>query len=243
MSMAGKVLSVEFTNYCNKKCSFCPNSTDPRKKGFIAEETIEKIIKEVQGEKLAEVHPTGLGETFLHPEWEKFTSRLIQEYPDASLHMTTNGILLGKKNIEALGRILREQDCLTISLNTMGSPHYLDIINNWYYWLVKTNTLALLKASREYTVKVQYMITAKNFWKLPFFVTYWKLKGADAIFFRFLENWGGLITDGYTFLRPRAGRCIIPDTQVIYTWEGERRPCCIMLAEGVNCDRCNAKIT
>jgi MoaA/NifB/PqqE/SkfB family radical SAM enzyme len=232
-----KTLSIEFTNYCNNKCTFCPNGSDPREKGFISPSTLQGILEKTQKYKLLEIQPVGLGCTFLHPFWFEMIQYIRKFRPGVTIRMVTNGIALNEQTRKKLSQLLGKNDSLLVSLNASNKCDYKKMMGTSHYHLVENNLISLLQEPHEYTTKVQFIITRTNWWKLPGFVLYWKCHGVNKIFFRLMENWGGLIQDVSTFLKVEDS-CDIPNHALVFTWTGEQRPCCVKLAEGARCEEC-----
>ena len=62
----------ETTNYCNLKCSFCSERSSCRIWSFhISLKDWDKILNKVKNEPIKNIKLTGLGEPFLHPEFNQ----------------------------------------------------------------------------------------------------------------------------------------------------------------------------
>jgi len=86
---------IETTSICNRKCSYCPVSKYPRKKAFMKEETVRKIIDE-----LAEIKYRGkvcfhfFGEPLLDKRLEKFVRYTREKLPKSKISIYSNGDFL-----------------------------------------------------------------------------------------------------------------------------------------------------
>ena len=96
-----RIIDIEFTNLCNFHCLMCPTGagTVKRPKGFMTEETFQRILQE------AAPHNTALrfarwGEPTIHPKWLDFLTEATKQ--GLLLHVNTNGQLLSIREMQKL---------------------------------------------------------------------------------------------------------------------------------------------
>lgn len=88
-------VEIETTSICNRKCTYCPNSTTKREPGYLPEEIYYKIIDE-----LADIDYSGrlsthlYGEPLLDKRIVKFIAYARQKLPGAFIKFFTNGDML-----------------------------------------------------------------------------------------------------------------------------------------------------
>jgi radical SAM protein with 4Fe4S-binding SPASM domain len=92
-------LSIETTTYCNRKCSYCPNSVFDRgsKKNekLIPVELFKKIIDELKDINFkGRINPNLYGETLLDERLPELMTYIHKKLPEAKLTIYTNGDFL-----------------------------------------------------------------------------------------------------------------------------------------------------
>lgn len=106
-----KRIYIEITNACNLNCSFCPDYG--RKREFMSKDVFEHIIKDISRHtKYIFFHV--MGEPLLHPLLPQFLD-IADEY-GLRVNITTNGVLLGQRADEIIGKAALRQ--LNISLHS-----------------------------------------------------------------------------------------------------------------------------
>jgi len=97
-------VEIETTSICNRSCSYCPNSTETSKSGYLDEEIFYKIIDE-----LASINYDGrlsthmYGEPLLDKRIYRFINYARQNLPDVFIKFFTNGDKLTRDVINKLG--------------------------------------------------------------------------------------------------------------------------------------------
>lgn len=129
-----KTINLELTAHCNLSCWFCLNpSPEFRKKGFISEELIQKIEKEL--DENTKIMICGIGEPALHPHFGEILERLCKKFQSVSI--VSNGFLLQsedlieiilKNKVEKLFLSLDYIDEASLSINKNAPKGYLDEI-------------------------------------------------------------------------------------------------------------------
>jgi len=93
-SLSGALLGVEVTNHCTARCESCLNRIMRRPKGFMEFELFRKIIDEaVRSKQFTQVNLYGLGEPYLHPQFESLAEYAVKACQDHEKTVTivTNG--------------------------------------------------------------------------------------------------------------------------------------------------------
>jgi len=133
---------IEPTNYCNLKCSHCPNSTLKRKKQFIDLELYKNIIKQSSKMNIEWAYLFFFGEPLLHPKIEEMvdiahdknikvkihTNGLIKKVLDLKIDVL--GISLNETNVNKLIPVLdelivRNKNFIIESIDKISEPIYL----------------------------------------------------------------------------------------------------------------------
>ncbi len=96
--------SIEATNACNYRCTYCPQSNPDGqqvKKGQMSTVLFETILKEITRlQPISQVYLTGNGEPLMHPDLEEII-RLSNKY-GFTPSFSSNGSLFSKERIKSL---------------------------------------------------------------------------------------------------------------------------------------------
>lgn len=114
-------LHIEVTNVCNFKCEFCPDAIMTRRRGHMDLSLLERLLKTVADEQIAEIVTFHLmGEPLIYPHIFPAIRRAVNL--GLRLHLTTNGSTfhLCPEHIEKL--VASGIPKVTISLQT-PDPH------------------------------------------------------------------------------------------------------------------------
>jgi MoaA/NifB/PqqE/SkfB family radical SAM enzyme len=123
-----KKVVLDWTDYCNAKCFFCPRESYEKHIGgsgsFIPFEKIKKfatVLKEVEIFCIS----SAIGEPLLHPELEEILGWLYELNPSIKLQTVTNGTAL---TASKAGWFAGHLDWLSVSLNAAnGEAHMRDM--------------------------------------------------------------------------------------------------------------------
>jgi sulfatase maturation enzyme AslB (radical SAM superfamily) len=96
------LLRLESTNHCNFACSFCPHPTMERKKGFMSESTIYKIIDQASGLGFKMLDLRNFGEPIMDKRLASFAS-YSRDKGFSKIYIHTNGHLLTPKRLNEWG--------------------------------------------------------------------------------------------------------------------------------------------
>lgn len=142
-----KRIEIEFTNYCNSRCVYCPRRFGVGEEGFMALRLYKKIIEE------AERHPDVVlqlhrrGESLLHPDFIEMLEYINGKFKEVQL--ATNAILLDKKRSEVIAKTVT---FLSFSIDlpeTYSLKRGVDVYN-----IVEENVMNFLKINRKTKTQV-----------------------------------------------------------------------------------------
>jgi|TARA_R100001530_G_scaffold30114_1_gene23663 MoaA/NifB/PqqE/SkfB family radical SAM enzyme len=101
-----KLVEIELFNYCNRKCSFCPNETIDRKTNFIAlsESSFINVLKDLKDKEFAGyISFSRYNEPLSHINLLKKRALQVREYlPKVTTIFNTNGDFLSKDKLKML---------------------------------------------------------------------------------------------------------------------------------------------
>ncbi len=86
------------TDFCNYRCRFCHNEGfQTKNSSFLAQESIFLLTEAAKNLNIPKITLTG-GEPLLHKDIVNIVKQIKKIYPEVSLGMSTNGMLLSDKN-------------------------------------------------------------------------------------------------------------------------------------------------
>ena len=131
-----RLIDIELTNTCNFKCLMCIYgiSAHDRKTGFMSDETLYKILQEIDTYKTP-LRFIGWGEQMLHPKFLDFFSEIKNK--GYICHLGTNGSLLNKDIMSEL--IDMQFDSIKFSFQGVDRETFLEMRNiDFYDKLIET---------------------------------------------------------------------------------------------------------
>ena len=233
-------MTIELTNKCNFRCSYCPHSTRgkeaddvnkfDRKQGFMSQETFD-LAMAVANRDANSLSFSFFGEQMLHPRF----SELIASIPvDRNYHLVTNtnGSLLTDANIEALKRF----DLVRFSIDSIDSESFERLrpggailtINGDRggdrFEALSGQIERWLSLPEHPPTHLIYVTTHANRDDRQHYLDHWlpRMGPADAIVMKSVLSYGGIMKDPYMTTNP----CTIPDdNRVNVAFNGDVTPC------------------
>ena len=156
---------LETTNYCNLDCSFC-NRTDvigPLK--HMSLENWGKLLDGIKHHPIQEAKLMGMGEPFLHPQFDEVCRMFKETFPDCKVVVATNcqyDITPGKRLRKVFENALQYIDVLYFSIDGYEDNYERDRAPAKWSKLIKflDNTRELDR--RGCDVVVNYVVNAYN---------------------------------------------------------------------------------
>ncbi len=159
-------LYLEYTNYCNMACTFCPYPYQSREQGNMEFDMLKRIVDEVVEKNITnEIEITGYGEPLMNPEWDKLSRYIIDS--GLKLNITTNGLLLSESNCEKLAEIdfnyiiislqTPDEESFKIRKTSMKYESYVKRLKNFIEILTSQNTNSHIRFRFLNTLGTKYM--------------------------------------------------------------------------------------
>jgi len=155
-----RFIEFELTNICNAQCVFCPYPdmlrTDKKFMNMSGDILAKSIAKINQfSNALVSFTPT-TGDTLLHPEWDIYISKILQQKGIAKATMFTNAIKLDEENAEKFIKVLKadtigKMSQIYFSVGGLDAGTYKSLYKVDRFDVVKSNInhfLSRLKASQ-----------------------------------------------------------------------------------------------
>ncbi len=231
-------ITIELTDRCNLRCSYCPKSKGIGGKGGDMDfDLFKKIVDDANRfTKIEQMPLVGFGEPLLYPHLIEAIRYVKEKYPYTELVITTNATLLNEEiGLELIDSGL---DSLNISVNTHSVEKYKQLNNADKFNTVVSNTHRFLRMLNKDNVKrkpmtfVQILETVNTPEEIESFSTYWRpyLKPNARLKYHPMCNWGGQVeVKGYSIKRKERYPCDQLHGSLIITREGNAIPCCMVL--------------
>jgi len=234
-------MSIELTNKCNFRCSYCPHSTrgqevsddvNPfdRPQGFMSQETFDLALAAAD-RSAASLSFGFFGEQTLHPRY----SELIRSIPrerSFRLVTNTNGSMLTEANLEALKRF----DLVRFSIDSVDSESFERLRPGGAILTVngkrggdRFEALAeqierWLSLPDHPPTHLIYVTTEANRDDRRRYLDHWlpRMGPTDAVVMKSVLSYGGIMKDPYMTTNP----CTVPDdNRVNVAFNGDVTPC------------------
>ena len=111
---------LETTNYCNLDCSFCNRKDVIGPLKHVSISTWGKILDKISHHPIQEAKLMGMGEPFLHPQFDEITKMFKETFPECFVIVATNcqyPIKKGTKLGFKFEKALKNLDMLYLSID------------------------------------------------------------------------------------------------------------------------------
>ncbi len=210
------MLSVELTNHCNLRCSYCTNPTTPRPRGMMSEATFCRVVEELRKGGIFRAALCGNGEPTLHPRFVEYVGRLSAVAPWVSL--TTNGQHMCDDIAIAMLRGAREIN-VSVDGASKGQFEARRVGGSFERLLDNLRRLLVLKRSLRspalINVRVMLGITDRALEER--ILRYWR-PYADVVSRQNILDFSGGTERGFTPVS--RGRCTLPFKKLDVHWNG-----------------------
>lgn len=218
-----KEINIEISNYCNRKCPYCPNSLFPvQKYNEIDTKSLKNLLSDLKFINYKEKISLNLFNEPLYNTNSLFSiiSLIHKNIPDSKILIFTNGDFLDEK---IFNKLVGNVSCISVT------AHYSNEYNNKKQKKSILNILKKINVSNidiiEGTASIHSEFTksgtiiniqSKNF----------KSIGQDR---------GGLVSN-FTNSSIRGAPCSMPKWQININFDGEVYPCCNIYPRKINND-------
>jgi organic radical activating enzyme len=224
---------IENTNCCNARCVMCPRETLTRKRGFMAFDLFEKIIRDVSSAKRKPiVHLHGFGEPLLDAALPE-RIRLAKALGIEQTYLVTNASLLFPETARKI--IAAGLDTMKISFYGTDPESYGATMQRLDFNVARDNIRAFLKIRKELKQRtpkliLQYLPQETNGARTDEFRTLWRSvldkRAGDRLNVSSLDNFGG----GRAYNRVGAkivSVCFYPWAALSVLHDGRAVTCCV----------------
>ncbi|MDO4900655.1 radical SAM protein [Actinomyces sp.] len=178
-------VSIEVTNACNLRCSFCYLCAGPDKRDRLDYREITDLLDDFKEHGVVAVSLTG-GEFFLHPYAIEILAYACNRFP--SVGLLTNGTVFPQAAIDLLKQH-RSQVTVSISIDSARPDLHNRMRGGRTAYERSTRTIRTL-ASNGILVRMSSVIVEDNMWQLDELAQLAISLGARAFSFNFVEGFG-----------------------------------------------------
>jgi len=225
---------IELTNTCNLRCAKCTLVHTKRKRGFIDDTLLEKVLKDIKETKVpTEIALSGSGEPTLHPH--------LVEYVEAARSIPNVGVIGFATNGVALKPALSEKlldaglTRLKASLDTDDAAEYLRLNGRDKYKKAADNFLQFCKINQTTGNRCQVTLKATIYDNDLSLAKRLKKKWEPYVFqvrVTPVHNWAGIATKELTKTETIRQPCSLLWEQIQVLWNGQITICCMDCMEG-----------
>lgn len=208
-----KRIEIEFSNYCNSKCSYCPRRFGVGDEGFMSFKLYKKIIDETERYPNVTLQLHRRGESLLHPNFIEMLEYIKGKFKEVQL--ATNAIPLDKNKAEVIAEVV---SFISFSIDlpeTYAFKRGVDV-----YKLVEENILNFLKINRKTITQVSMVKdNSVGYEDVQRFRDLW-LDKVDRVRIYEEHSVGGIY--GATRIkREKRTPCVKPFTDIVIYWNGK----------------------
>lgn len=139
-------IMIEATNYCNNKCFFCGSTVSERKRGYIDEQLMMRLISEAYDNGARKISFHGMGEPCLCKNLSYYVGG-AKEKGYTYIYLDTNGILATPDVMFPV--IDAGLDSLKFSIHAATEETYKKITNNDAFLQIKENFIIISNYIKE----------------------------------------------------------------------------------------------
>lgn len=235
---------LETTNYCNLDCSFCNRKDVIGPLRHMSVETFRQVLDALDGHPITEAKLMGMGEPFLHPQFDEICRLFKERFPKAFLISATN---CQYKIKDSFKNALKYIDMLYLSIDGYKERYERD--RHPAKWNKLISFMNELKNVERHNCKIvcNYVVNPKNVYDIKlvddFIVNRYNL---EELRLNIAQDWnedktmvGGYDDDQILYLNVHYSTnikgitpwtysdCFWPESGVYITVEGDVKVCCM----------------
>ena len=225
-----QLVTVELTNACNLRCTFCPNKDMERPRGFMVDTFYRGLIDQCVSLGVKDLCLSGTGEPMLHGQLSEFIG-YAKTRGIETVALITNGTLMSRDVSRELVRV--GVDLVRVSIDAATVELYRELKPPGELSAVLSNAdgLRCERGNRNKpTIVAKFMVEAGNKGELAKFKRDWEPL-VDKLLITFPHNWGGHVNVKASEQLRGNSPCAMPFRHLVVLWDG-RVPLCCLDGEG-----------
>ena len=219
-----KKFYLEPTNYCNLRCTMCPTSTSPRKKGFMDFDFFCRCIDSIPDQCSVNLYHSG--EPLLHHRIVDMVSYISENKPNITSTIATNATILTEDLSEDL--IKAGLGVIIFSFDAVDKKIYEEIrigsnydktwsnINKFVEKRIGTIPSIIVDLIKIKKYKQDMNVYMDELFKI----------GVDTVRIKKYLSWIDLKPEEICVTIPPDTTCTFPFTTMLILWDGTVIPCC-----------------
>lgn len=178
---------LETTSYCNLECTFCNRKEVIEGLKHMSLAEFDHVLAQLKRHDIKEAKLMGMGEPFMHPQFDQITARFKEVFPNVNLLSSTNGQI---KLTDKMKAAMKNLDVCYISID--GGPVNFEKIRTGATW---TKLIAYLEQIRDFRSEcktkfpINFTICPDNVYDIPAMLRLQELYNLDDIRLNFVQNW------------------------------------------------------
>ena len=244
---------LETTNYCNLNCSFCNREEVISKLIHMPINKWRKLLNSIKHHPIKECKLMGMGEPFLHPQFDKVTEEFKNFFPDSKVVVATNcqyNIQPDSKMSRKFEDSLKYIDILYLSIDGYKENYERDRSPAKWSKLIKF-LKDLQSLDRDHCkIVINYVVNKQNIYDLPKIFAFLDKYNLEEFRINIAQNWSeeesiydNSSTWGYTqqelnfllqysdYIQGKSewtwSKCFWPNKGLYVTVDGSVKVCCL----------------
>jgi len=224
-------IQIEPTNYCNVNCICCSAPRSRRAKGYMDYGLFQKIVDDASLIGVGRIHLYLHGEPMLHPKTIEMIGYIKSK--NIGIHLTTNGILFDKVNIEAiLHSGINSADHIRFSILGYSKKVHESIMKGVNHDKVEQNIFNFLELRKKHringpVIETIFYLMPENEQEKDQFMEYWSGKVDHATIVGRISKSFSEYKKGSIVIAPRVHTCVNLWERMSVFWNGDVTLCCI----------------
>lgn len=217
-------IALETFSYCNRRCSYCPNSTHDRisDNKIMERQVFDSILRDLgEVDYRGTICFNGYNEPLSDPVILEHIAETRRRVPNAILHMSTNGDYLDREYLEKLHAAGLNRFYISIHFKPHETFTDSKILRR----------IEIMEKALGITPKViEYVYGSTITVQFPFRDMLIEMRGID--WHKYGTDRGGLIEgNGLSMPAPRRASCALPLTMFTIQFNGNVTPCCQLIGD------------
>jgi MoaA/NifB/PqqE/SkfB family radical SAM enzyme len=178
---------LETTSYCNVDCKFCNRKEVINGSTHMTVEQFDLLLKQIEKQPITDAKLMGMGEPFMHPQFNTITRRFRETFPDAFVISATNcQVALNERFKDAVKYL----DMCYLSIDG-GKENYEDIRfgSSWDKLHKFLRNLADFKSEVKCTFPINFTVTPQNVFDIDILLMVNDMYSLDGLRINFVQNW------------------------------------------------------
>jgi len=178
---------IETTSYCNLKCIFCNREDVIEGLTHMSLHDFEHILTQIKDQPIAEAKLMGMGEPFMHPQFDVICKRFKETFPACNVISATNAQL--KFNSTFKDAVTNLDVCYISIDGNKENYERIRLGSKWEKLLNFLEQLKEFKSSVKCQFPINYTICPDNVYDIAAMFELKDKYNLDDVRLNFVQNW------------------------------------------------------